>query len=270
MTSRIGISSGACTERPILDILPCIHRSGATAVEVGTPPRHFDPWQRDQITAVRRAFDTLGLRAVSIHAPFGGLLDLADSNPAHRHAAVSAILTAAHALKQLGGDVVVVHPSDLPRPSHGVDRHLAACLVSLQELSASCRHEDLTLAVESPLPHLVGGHPDEFGWLLRRLDDSVKVCLDTGHLALGGYWHRFLDVAQGRLVHVHANDNHGTRDDHLPPGDGQIDWREIAGTLRDAQFDGWIMLELRCHQGDAAEYFRHALEQSVRLFGRPQ
>jgi sugar phosphate isomerase/epimerase len=265
MTWRIGVSSGACTDCPILDILPALQESGAAGVEIGTPPRHFDPWQDAQVAAVSDRLRATGFEAISIHAPFGGLLDLADPNPHHRHAAVGAILTAASAVKTLGGKRVIVHPSDLQRNGHDIQARLADCAHSLQALAENCRAIGVTLVLESPLPHLVGGHPEEFAWLLQHVEDSLRVCLDTGHTALGRQWRRFLEVAGSRVIHLHANDNHGTWDDHLPPGDGVIDWREVVRTLKDVGFDGWIMLELKCPQGDPAAYFRRAFQQAEKL-----
>ena len=98
--------------------------------------------------------------------------------------------------------------------------------------------------------------------MLKRLDDRVAVCLDTGHTTLGGFWDQFLAVADGRVVHVHASDNQGTYDDHLPPGDGRLDWRHIATTLESANFDGWIMLELKCPRTEETSYFKRALERT--------
>jgi len=43
---------------------------------------------------------------------------------------------------------------------------------------------------------------------------------------------------------VHANDNHGDRDSHLPPGEGSINWSTVIHELRDCRFDGTIILEL--------------------------
>jgi sugar phosphate isomerase/epimerase len=261
----LGISSGACTERPVVEVLAALHAVGVRGVEIGTPPRHFDPWQEAQVVAVGEQLASSAMEAVSIHAPFGGLLDLAEPNPQHRHAAIGAILTAASAIKRIGGRIVVVHPSDLPRHGSDVDARLADCARSLSHLSVCCRQEGLTLAIESPLPHLIGGHPDEFAWLLKHVDGTAGVCLDTGHTALGHWWHRFVDVAGGRLVHVHASDNHGHYDDHLPPGDGRLDWPAIASSLEASAFTGWIMLELKCPQGTLDEYFGRALEQARRL-----
>lgn len=270
MTCRIGLSSGACTDCSILDVIPALRESGVSGVEVSTPPRHFDPLQDAQVTTLSRALDAAALEAVSIHAPFGGLLDLADSNPHHRHAAIGAVLTAARAIKRLGGRLVIVHPSDLERNGRDVDARLADSARSLDTLAENCRQEDVTLVVESPLPHLVGGHPDEFAWLLRQVDGSTRVCLDTGHTSLGRHWHRFLDVAGPRLIHVHVNDNRGHWDDHLPPGDGVIDWREIARTLSEANFDGWLMLELACPPGDRLTYFKRAVRRATELLAPAQ
>ena len=268
MTWHIGVSSGACIESPILEILPALEESGALGIEIGTPPRHFDPMQEEQIAALGNRLRDIRLAAVSIHAPFGGLLDLAEPNSHHRHAAIGAVLTAAEAIKRLGGQLVIVHPSDLVRHAHDVHARLNDCAESLRILGENCRRVGVTLVVESPLPHLIGGHPDEFAWLLERADPLTRVCLDTGHAALGHHWHRLLEVAGGRLIHIHANDNHGHWDDHLPPGDGTIDWGEIARTLTAVNFGGWIMLELKCPTGDRVAYFRRAFDQASDLLGR--
>lgn len=266
MSWNVGISSGACTDCPILDILPILAEAGATGIEVGTPPRHFDPWQEDQVRAVERYLGHSQLQVVSIHAPFGALLDLSDPNPHHRHAAVAAILTSALALERLGGTLVIVHPSDLERHRHDARARLADSARSLTTLAEELRDSGLTLLVESPLPHLVGGHPDEFAWLLSQLDDSVGVCLDTGHTALGGAWHRFVEVAGSRLRHVHLHDNRGRFDDHLPPGEGILDWTAIKATLHGNGFSGWLMLELAKPPQDAVAYFRQAFERTRALF----
>jgi sugar phosphate isomerase/epimerase len=265
MSWRLGISSGACVETSILEMVPTIGASGAMSIEVGTPPRHFNPWQRGEVRQLAATMAAHGLEAAAIHAPFGGPLDLADPNPHHRHSAIGAILTAAAAIKQLGGRLVVVHPSDLERSRHDVEARLADGARSLRLLADSCRQEGLSVVLETPLPHLIGGQPEEFQWLLGQVGDAVGVCLDTGHIHLGGHWRRFLQVADGRIRHIHAHDNQGRADDHLPPGDGHIDWTEISTTLAAIGYDGWMMLELRCPSDDPAAYFRRALARTSEL-----
>lgn len=267
MSWRVGIATGGAHEQPILDVLRDARCAGFTGVELGTPPRHFDPWQEDQVRAVALELSRMGIAAVSIHAPFGGILDLSEPNPHHRHAAIGGILQAASVLKLLGGEVVVVHPTDVPRTAGAVGGRLESTAESLATLGSACRRLALRLAVESPLPHLIGGHPDEFAWILGRLDDSIGVCLDTGHLWLGGHWDTFLRLAGPRLAHVHASDNHGSFDDHLAPGDGVVAWEHVAGSLRDAGYAGWIMLEIGFPNGDRRETLDRARRAAQRWLG---
>ena len=268
MSWALGMATGACPDRSILEILPLIREAGVAGIEVGTPPRHFDAADAAQLRSTGDALQRLALTPVSIHAPFSGSFEIAHPDASRRHMAVSAIRAAMSALRTLGGQFVVVHPSDLERHQHDVEARLADSLASLHGLADDCRHAGLTLVVESPLPHLIGGHPDEFAWLLHRLDRQVGVCLDTGHTFLGRHWHRFLNVADGRLAHVHLNDNAGRRDDHLPPGDGHIDWAEIVRTLMAVNFTGWAMLELHCSTVDTGGFLRRAWSQSAALLRR--
>jgi sugar phosphate isomerase/epimerase len=55
-------------------------------------------------------------------------------------------------------------------------------------------------------------------------------------------------LAGERLIHVHACDNRGTYDDHLPPGMGVIDWGSVVESLRGVGYQGWVILELACFE----------------------
>jgi sugar phosphate isomerase/epimerase len=262
MSVRIGLATGACVDVPILDMLPACVASGAAGLEVGTPPGHFDVVQPEQIAAVARVLRTVPLPVISMHAPFGGMLDLADPNPHHRATAVDAIVASSAGLQQLGGSIIVVHPSDLERHRHDVRARVADAVDSIAALHLRCAPLNVRVAVESPLPHLIGGDPSEFAAILSDLDPAVGVCLDTGHTWLGGHWHRFVEVAGPRLIHIHIHDNHGYGDDHLPPGDGVVDWSVIRRSLDEAGYDGWAMLELRCPGAEAGTFFRRAVTQA--------
>lgn len=267
MSWRIGIATGGCVDSPILAVLARLHRTGFRAMELGTPPKHFDPWQRSQVESVGEYLRRTGMSAVSIHAPFGGILDLSDPNPHHRGAAIGGIVQAASMLRELGGTVVVVHPSDVPRDPGDVGRRLDASSAALAVLADSCTRMGLRLAIESPLPHLVGGNPGEFAWILDRVGDGAGVCLDTSHTFLGGHWSEFLKVADSRLLHVHASDNRGSFDDHLPPGEGVIDWNAVVESLRGVNYAGWIVLEVSFFEHDVDERLLQIRGAAERLFG---
>ena len=267
MSWRVGVSTGAWVGHDIAGALDAIEQAGFQAIEVGTPPGHFDPWNTDQVRALAKRMSDANIVPVSIHAPFGGLLDLSDPNLHHRHAAVGGILAAASALRELGGKIVVVHVTDVPRHGEDVSRRLHDSVVPLALLARACAQMDMTLAIENPLPHLIGGHPDEFAWVLGRVGDGAGVCLDTSHATLGHHWERFVEVAAGRIVHIHANDHHGTRDEHLAPGSGIIPWQEVGRSLRSARFTGWMILELNAELSASAASLVCARNQLLEKLG---
>ena len=260
MTWRLAVATGCNVSVPIATTLDVFADAGVTSVEIGTPPRHFDPWDLPSVPALDSQLRRLRIEPVSIHAPFGGPNDLSDPRPERRHAAVAGAVIAASTLSHLGGAHVIVHTTDIARDGHDVGDRLRHCADSLRVLAHVFAQIDITLVVETPLPHLIGGQPDEFAWILRQLDDRAGVCIDTGHVALGAGWDRFVEIAGHRLVHVHANDNRGVFDDHLVPGDGVVDWHRVRESLRSADFHGLVVLELACGGIPAAPEISRALQ----------
>ncbi len=55
-------------------------------------------------------------------------------------------------------------------------------------------------------------------------------CFDAGHWQLFGRLNmaEWLDAIGPRLFHLHLHDNHGSADEHLPVGDGIIDFTPSA------------------------------------------
>ena len=174
--------------------------------------------------------------------------------------------SAASALRALGGTFVVVHVSDVPRANNDVGERLAHGTQALRSLAAACGHMRMTLAVETPLPHLIGGHPDEFAAVVGALDRTVGVCFDTSHATLGHHWDQLIARVGERLVHVHANDHRGQFDDHLPPGEGVINWGHIRDTLDLVEYRGWIVLELAARIDSLPAFMSAALRRTEELF----
>jgi sugar phosphate isomerase/epimerase len=268
MSWRIAMATGGSVTTPILQVLDRLSQAGFRAVEIGTPPKHFDPWQRAQVEGVAEFLRRSSIAAVSIHAPFGGILDLSDPNPHRRGATMAGIIQAASMLRELGGTVVVVHPTDVPRDSGEVGPRLDACSSALATLAESCAKMGLRLAIESPLPHLIGGNPEEFRWLLGRVNNGAGVCIDTSHTFLGGYWADFLKIADSKLLHIHASDNRGTFDDHLAPGDGIIDWGTVVDGLSRVGYSGWVVLEVAFRDGEANGKLGQIRVAAEKIFGQ--
>jgi sugar phosphate isomerase/epimerase len=269
VTWRIGLATGVCPERPILGSLDAIEAtigaSGPRGIEFSTPRHHFEPWEPEQVEQVARRLAGSSLVPVSMHAPFGGRLDLSDDDDHRLQDTLNTTMASARALARLGGTILVAHPTDIVRHGQDVQARLERAARSLKTLTQACRDLGLTLAIESPLPHLIGGHPDEFAWLLHQVGPDARVCLDTGHTHLAGHWRRFIEIAGERVVHVHAHDNRSQFDDHLPPGEGHVNWGEIKATLEQINYGGWIILELKCPEEPLTRYFARACDQADRV-----
>ncbi len=73
---------------------------------------------------------------------------------------------------------------------------------------------------------------------------ELECHLDLGHAHLNDcqpweWIHRF----SSRLTHLHAHDNNGREDQHLPPGTGTLDWPKTLAALRNVHYNGTLTIE---------------------------
>lgn len=82
--------------------------------------------------------------------------------------------------------------------------------------------------------------------MIREIDDpQLGILLDTGHLHVNGE-----DLAEGvaklgRLLgHIDLDDNDGSADSHLMPGQGTIDFGPFVAALTRSGYSGYVAVEL--------------------------
>jgi len=241
-----GLSTGIAYQHAIEDVLAPIRHAGFRTIEVATATAHFDLRRPEAASTLARRLAVLDLRVHSLHAPFGHGVDLTSSDPTFRERSLERLTRAADALQTLGGELYVIHPGG---EDHDWvwDRatRMARSLEGLAVMWERCRERGLVLVVETPLPHLLGGHLPDLEWLLERLPaEGTGVCIDTSHTSLGGSLFDAIARFGSRLVHVQASDNRGVTDDHLPPGEGIIDWGRVTSALDAVGYRGVFMLEV--------------------------
>jgi sugar phosphate isomerase/epimerase len=246
MRYEVGLSTGVAYRHPIEEVLPLVRDHGFRAVEISTAPGHLDIGDVPRLRALRRQIDGLGLLVHSLHAPFGHDINLTSPEEGQRREAQHRLTQAADALQLLGGRLYVIHPGgEDQRWVWDRERRLALSVEGLNGVWRTCRERGLTLVVETPLPHLLGGQPADFAWILERIPrEGTGVCVDTSHCALAGGLVEAIASAGSRLVHLQASDNRGHTDDHLIPGSGVIDWTAVDEALAAAAYGGVFMLEV--------------------------
>jgi sugar phosphate isomerase/epimerase len=249
----VGLSTGCFLERSFFDCLGPVRDAGFDLIEVCSFPAHLDYHDRPTCERAAAALRAAMVEPYSFHAPFADRIDITSLDPAVWRSSIDEIVQAATAAAILGVRYFVLHPGpergDLPRGERLERMENAAR--ALNQVAARCRELGVRLALENMLPHLFSGHVRELLWLLGALETTdVGICLDTGHAYLSGDLETVAQKLQGHLWMVHASDNHGSFDDHLPPGEGRVPWPRLVARLIESRFAGALILEV-ADRGDA-------------------
>lgn len=168
-----------------------------------------------------RKMENSGVRITSLHGAF------IDVNPASGDGLIRALSRkrceeSCEAARELGAQNVVFHSSCFPflRGAY-LDSWAGVCAGFYEELAAKY---DLGIFIENSMD--VDASPIET--LMSRISDKrIGVCLDFGH---ANYSRRpledWLERLGERIGYLHLSDNNGLFDDHLPLGEGTVDWEE--------------------------------------------
>lgn len=232
------------------EILSLIPRFGFRLAELWAAPPHFpyaDPVRAGEVLS---GLASAGVRVASVHAPLypdvrtykkDRWYSLSSVEEDHRLASVEATVAAGRILERTGGGCLVLH-TGFPAQSwypHRWASFLSSVGELLERLPAQVR-----LAVENtPGPTADG---DVLLDLANRFPGTrVGICLDVGHAHMEGNAVALVRKCGERLLHVHASDNRGDRDDHLVPGRGSVPWKGVVEALGEIGYGGAFTLELR-------------------------
>jgi len=183
----------------------------------------------EELAAQAHILHEAGL-ATTIHAPF---LDLNPGaiDPLIRqvtHTRFQQVFQAAEILKPR---VIVFHPGydDLRYGGSRLD-WLKNSIDFWKEFVPRAKETGSIIAVEN----IFEKEPSTLRALLEAIDDpGFRHCFDVGH------WNMFTSVTLEEwfadlgpfIAEAHIHDNHGQADEHLPPGEGQIDFKLLFALL---------------------------------------
>lgn len=221
--------------------------------EVFFPADALDTLVYEELASLADALHAAGLKT-TIHAPF---LDLNPGavDPTIRAASHHRIHQVMDAAALLHPRVIVVHPGydDL----HYGDNKLVWLKNSIdfwQEFVDKARELGTILAVEN----IFEKEPSTIKALLDAIDDPCfRHCFDIGH------WNMFGTVTVEEwfaelgsyVVESHIHDNHGKSDEHLPVGEGAIDFKKYFAILNNfAPNAVWTM------EAHSTEHLQRALK----------
>jgi sugar phosphate isomerase/epimerase len=243
----IGLSTGCFYQTSIFECLEPIRDAGFSTIEVCSFPAHLDYHDRRLVERAGQRLQKHQLDPYSFHAPFADRIDITSLDSSVRQSSIEEILLAAEAAALMRVRHFVIHPG----PEKGgfpFDQRLQRmenAAMALNQISGHCKRLGVRLVLENMLPHLFFGHTRDVLWVLGALESiDVGICLDTGHAYLSGDLSTVVHKLSGHLWMVHASDNRGRYDDHLPPGEGSIAWKPLIEQLRRLHFAGTFILEI--------------------------
>jgi sugar phosphate isomerase/epimerase len=255
-TLRYGYGTNGLADHRLDDALGLLAEAGYDGVALTLDHHHLDPFgvdRRDEVMRLRRRLATHGL-AVVIETGARFLLDprakhqptLCSAEPDGRARRMRYLRAAVAVGAELAAEAVSFW-SGTPEPGSSAEaaweRLVGGCAVLVEEAA----REGVTLGFE-PEPGMLVDRIDGFERLAAALGDpsNFGLTLDIGHCRVN----EDDDVATcvkragPRLVNVQIEDMRRGVHEHLPLGEGEIDFPPVLAALRDTGYQGLVSVEL--------------------------
>ena len=240
------------------DLLAQINEHGFLALEVFCSRAHFDYGSKQEIQALKSALEANRMTLSSLHAPTsrdlsatresGTPLSICEVERVRRVEAMDELKRAIDVSEDLPFSRMVLHMGGSRETAD--PRKRDAAFSSLEHLVLHAHHAGVTLALENTTSEM--GDP---AYLRAFVDETrltgLRFNFDIGHANLAdGPAEERLEKSFAPLrdlvASVHLHDNHGEKDEHLPPYDGSIDWGAAIPLLKSAPADNLpVVLELK-------------------------
>ncbi len=251
--------------KPLIREIEELARLGFDYIEISMDPPEAPPAKiRELKNVVTGAIQKHGLGLIAHMPTFVSIADLCERI---RRASVEETVAAVKTASELGIEKVVLHPPPLMGlAKFSREKATQYGFSSLRTILGEAKSSNLTVCMENMFPRTGSfAIPGEFRTLLEEFPE-LSMTLDVGHAFLAGGLRNvleFISVFGDRIHHVHANDNFGRVDSHLPVGAGLIDFARIAKELRDSGYDDTMTVEVFSRD---REYLRMSRDKLERLW----
>jgi|ERR1700756_516250 sugar phosphate isomerase/epimerase len=247
------------------EMLGQIAEADFQGIEIFCTRSHFEYTLKPEIRALASTLEAHRLQLVSLHAPTsrdlsamresGTPLSICEVERVRRIEAMDELRRVIDVADDLPYARLILHMGGSRETAD--PRKRDAAFSSLEHLVLHARHAGVTICVENTLSEM--GSPD----YLRAFVDETRLSglrfnFDIGHAYLAEFpeeerLERSFAPMKDLLSSVHLHDNHGEKDEHLPPYDGSIHWPSAVKVLKSAsQNELPVVLELKEKTGPEA------------------
>jgi sugar phosphate isomerase/epimerase len=228
------------------ELLAQICDHGFAGVEVFCSRWHFDYGSKQEIQTLKSALEANRMTLSSLHAPTsrdmsatresGTPLSICEVERVRRIEAMDELKRAIDVSEDLPFSRMVLHMGGSRETAD--PRKRDAAFSSLEHLVLHAHHAGVTLALENTTSEM--GDP---AYLRAFVDETrltgLRFNFDIGHAHLADgtaeeRLERNFAPMRDLIASVHLHDNHGEKDEHLPPYEGTIDWNAAIPLLKTA------------------------------------
>jgi sugar phosphate isomerase/epimerase len=263
------------------ELLGQISGAGFQGVEIFCTRSHFEYASKTEVRAIASALDAHKLQLVSLHAPTsrdtsamresGMPLSICEVERVRRIEAMDELKRVIDVADDLAYSRLILHMGGSRETAD--PRKRDAAFSTIEHLVLHAHHAGVTICVENTTSEM--GDP---AYLRAFVDETrltgLRFNFDIGHahLADGPEEERieksFVPLRE-LLASVHLHDNHGEKDEHLPPFDGTIAWPAAIKVLKTAPGSNLpLVLELKEKTGPEAPSAADHLEAARKAMDR--
>jgi sugar phosphate isomerase/epimerase len=263
------------------ELLGQIRAAGFAGVEIFAARSHFDYATRAEVRAIALALADHQLQLCSLHAPTsrdvsvnregGSPLSITEVERVRRIDAMDELKRVIDVAEDLPYPRMILHMGGTHENAD--PRKRDAAFSTLEHLVLHAHHAGVTICLENTNSEM--GDPS----YLRSFVDETRLTglrfnFDIGHAHLtdapaADRISKCFQPIRELVVSAHIHDNHGEKDEHLPPYDGSIDWLAAIPVLRSSPTTNLpLTLELKEKTGPDAPTFADHLTAAAKALDR--
>jgi sugar phosphate isomerase/epimerase len=263
------------------ELLGQIAGAGFEGLEIFCTRSHFEYSMKPEIRAMQDALEAHHLQLVSMHAPTsrdlsamresGTPLSICEVERVRRIEAMDELKRVIDVADDLPYARLILHMGGARETAD--PRKRDAAFSTLEHLILHAHHAGVTICVENTTSEM--GDP---AYLRAFVDETrltgLRFNFDIGHAHLSDFpeeerIEKSFSPLRELVSSVHLHDNHGEKDEHLPPYDGTIDWPTAIKTLQFApQTSLPMVLELKEKTGSEAPSATEQLQAARKAMDR--
>jgi protein FrlC len=247
---KLSLSSFVYFNFPLAEAIRRTAAAGYDGIDIwgGRPHAYAGDLTERDLSDLRALLRTEGLEIASfIPAQFRYPTSLCSPNDTVHQESIRYIQASVETAAALGAPVVSVCPGHTLY-GQTVEDGLHRLSESLWHITEFASRHGIRVAIEPADPYetdLLQDCAQTLAFTKRLAFDGLGVLLDTGHEhVVGASACEAIQLLGDKLYHIHIDDNHGQRDQHLVPGEGSFDFRSFLQALRAVGYEGFLGAEL--------------------------